>query len=103
MNKLFTPQSIKIFARDMLITGAVVYLTYDNVFFFTTCIGPSMEPTFDKRGELAFVNVISYKYLGAEYQKGDVVISATPENENRSKSFSIFKENDSLINKSKIL
>mmetsp|Transcript_5587 Transcript_5587/g.5776 ORF Transcript_5587/g.5776 Transcript_5587/m.5776 type:complete len:165 (+) Transcript_5587:83-577(+) len=44
----------------------------------TLCVGPSMVPTFDEKGDLVVVDCFSQKILHRSYQQGDVVISVCP-------------------------
>lgn len=50
-----------------------------NIICPTVCIGPSMIPTVNTKGELALVDVYHYKYGGRKFERGDVVIAKTKE------------------------
>lgn len=65
--------------KDLLLqvglTAGGCFLFTNYVVGFTIFIGPSMEPTIDKSGEIGFVDYFSYKVLGKSFERGDVVIA----------------------------
>ena len=68
------------------VTFLGVHLFLNNVYGFTLCVGPSMIPTIDPAGELALIERLPYKF-GKEYKVGDVVISGSMDDINKSKMF----------------
>lgn len=44
----------------------------------TLCIGPSMLPTFNEKGDIVLYDVYNYKFGRKQYEIGDVVISICP-------------------------
>lgn len=65
-----------IFALETTAAYVVMLVVADNTVTPTICYGPSMDPTIDPRGELAFVNMFSPKYSkDFEFKRGDVVIA----------------------------
>lgn len=56
-----------------------------NVYGLTICVGPSMIPTIDPAGELALIERLPYKMNIKEYKVGDVVISESMDDKNKSK------------------
>lgn len=71
--------------RDFAMVFGTVYLFTNYVVGFTVCVGPSMIPTIDPRGELAFINRLSYKVAGRKYKTNDVVISKSMDDPHKSK------------------
>lgn len=57
----------------------------DNILGFTLCVGPSMMPTIDPRGELTLIDRVSYKFGKKDYEKNDVVISIAMDDPRKSK------------------
>lgn len=57
-----------------------------NVLGFTLCVGPSMLPTIDTAGELVLIDRLSYKLDLRDYKIGDVVISKSMDDPNKSES-----------------
>jgi signal peptidase I len=51
---------------------------------FTKCKGESMLPTLDPEGEWALVSIMPYVFLGEDYKVGDVVISKSVEEPEKS-------------------
>jgi signal peptidase I len=45
---------------------------------FTACLGPSMLPTIQNKGDWLLIDMLSYKLLGEKYKIGDVVICEDP-------------------------
>jgi len=45
---------------------------------FTKCVGPSMMPTFDEKGDYLLIDNFSYRVLSKPYKSGDVVICICP-------------------------
>ena len=92
----FTNQAPKFFQKgspartvvvEFLIIYSGVYIFTSNVVGFTLCVGPSMLPTIDQNGELAFIDRFNYKFGRKDYKVGDVVISDSMDDPNKSKSF----------------
>ncbi len=55
-----------------------LYITVNHVVFCTLCIGPSMIPSIDERGEFALVDVFDYKFRKKKFLRGDIIISRCP-------------------------
>lgn len=70
---------------DCVMIYCGVYMFTTNVFGFTLCVGPSMLPTIDSAGELAFIDRFSYKFDIKDYKIGDVVISKSMDDPRKSK------------------
>lgn len=66
------------FGLDVIVFISMYYTISQYGFSLTTCIGPSMEPTFNTSGDLVLVDKFSYTILGKRYEKGDVVIAICP-------------------------
>lgn len=71
---------------DFAITFGGVYLFMTSVVGITICVGPSMLPTIDAAGELAFVDRLSYKLDMKDYKIGDVVISKSMDDPRKSEN-----------------
>ena len=72
---------------EFLMIYSGVYVFTSNVVGFTLCVGPSMLPTIDQNGELAFIDRFNYKFARKDYKVGDVVISDSMDDPNKSKIF----------------
>jgi len=66
------------FGLDVSVFLALYYSVTTYGYSVTTCIGPSMEPTFNTGGDVVLVDKFSYSVLGRRYQSGDVVIAVCP-------------------------
>jgi len=66
------------FGLDVSVFLALYYTISAYGFSVTTCIGPSMEPTFNTAGDVVLVDKFSYSVLGKRYESGDVVIAICP-------------------------
>lgn len=64
--------------KEVIGIVAVFHCIGYYAFNFTLCVGPSMIPTFKKEGNLAIVDLFSYRVRGENYKKGDVVICICP-------------------------
>ena len=71
--------------KEFVVIGCGVYTFTTTVCGFSICIGPSMEPTIDTKGELTFIDRFSYMFLNKPYKIDDVVISNSMNDENKSK------------------
>ncbi len=73
-----TTHDVRIIAMDVAKFMAFYHLAASYVLNFTLCIGPSMMPTLKQDGDIVLIDLMSYKILGKEYAKGDVVVSICP-------------------------
>ena len=74
------------FAGDVVVSFCFIHTVMDYGFTGTFCVGPSMSPTLESTGEFALIDRFSYKVLGREYMKGDVVISTSKSDPNKRKN-----------------
>jgi len=66
------------FGFDVTVFLSIYYAISQYGFTVTTCIGPSMEPTFNTQGDVVLVDKFSYSVLGKRFEKGDVIIAICP-------------------------
>ncbi len=71
------------FFGDLVKTFAVVNLGMTYGYSFSICVGPSMLPTISERGDIVFIDHISYIIFRKDYKRGDVVISVSPNDPHR--------------------
>jgi mitochondrial inner membrane protease subunit 1 len=57
---------------------AVIHLGLTYGYSFSFCVGPSMLPTINEKGDLVFIDHLSYSILQNDYKRGDVVICVSP-------------------------
>ncbi len=78
-------QDLRMVFMDVAKFVAFYHLTASYLVNFTLCVGPSMMPTLRQEGNFVLIDLMSYKILGQQYQKGDVVISICPTNPSKRK------------------
>lgn len=82
-------QDLRGVAIDVAKFVAFYHLAASYIINFTLCIGPSMMPTLNQDGDVVLIDLFSYKLLGQEYKKGDVVVSICPTNPSKRTFFLI--------------
>ena len=65
--------------KAIIQTASFAHVINEHVFEITICIGPSMLPTFNQRGDVVFVERMNGTN-GKEISKGDVVVAISPSN-----------------------
>lgn len=71
------------FCLEVIVMYSAMVTTANHLISPTICIGPSMIPTINPKGEVALVDVYSYKYDGKVYERGDVVIARSKEGKSK--------------------
>ena len=81
------------FALNSSVTIVSFYFISNNIIDVTWCVGPSMMPTINEKGQFVLVDIISYKYLGKKYKAGNIVISKCPTDTEKSNDmyYSIYR------------
>ena len=59
--------------------GTIFYVIHEYLCDVTTCIGPSMLPTFNQTGDVVLMERVTTRVL-KKFSRGDVVISQSPTN-----------------------
>ena len=59
--------------------GSLFYVLHEYGIDVTTCIGPSMMPTFNQVGDVVVMERVTPNILKS-YRRGDVVIATSPTN-----------------------
>lgn len=72
------------FVVDLALYTGGIYVFTKNVYSPTVCIGPSMLPTIHADGELAFVDIVSYKWCKKSFERGDVITALTDSGKRKS-------------------
>ncbi len=64
--------------------GFAIYFVHGEIGYVSLAYGPSMMPTINPLNDFIVVDVFSSKWLGRQYQKGDVIVSKCPNEDHKS-------------------
>lgn len=70
--------ALALIAFDFAVVYGVFHVITQYGVNYTICVGPSMIPTLNEKGDFVLIDVFSYRILDKEYHVGDVVISVCP-------------------------
>ena len=85
-----TKKEIVSLVRDVVVIVGVVHVVTNYAASVTLCVGPSMLPTFDTKGDFVLVDQYSKHFSPTPYQIGDVILAKSPGDAKKSKFFIIF-------------
>ena len=71
------------FATEVFQTFGIMHLGFTYGYSFSYCQGPSMLPTINTTGDIVLIDHFSYHFRGKEFQRGDVIISTSPDDRNK--------------------
>ena len=70
--------TLALIAFDFAVVYGVFHVITQYGVNYTICVGPSMIPTLNEKGDFVLIDVFSYRLLNKDYRVGDVVICVCP-------------------------
>ena len=70
--------TLALIAFDFAVVYGVFHVITQYGVNYTICVGPSMIPTLNEKGDFVLIDVFSYRMLNKDYRVGDVVICVCP-------------------------